>query len=236
MNAQELKNFYETSLGKFACRKLRAKILNFWPEASKEKILGFGFALPYLPLFSYGNSVIALSPQSIGAVKIEDAVFTALADTTQLPSANEFFDRVLLIHGIEHAEIPEKLIEEAWRILKPNGKLLIIAPHEGGVWLRNNSPFYRTKAYSRAKLIEFLFFNKFYVRRTSRALFFIPTNFKALNVIMEFFGSIFLRPFCGVLIIEAEKRIFAPGGRPIKIPVSIWDKVFKPKVATAMES
>jgi len=233
MNADELKAFYESGLGKFACRKLRARITSFWPEIANEKIFGFGFTLPYLPLFSYGNKVIALTPENIGPVKIEDASASVIADPTSLPLGNEFFDRAIIIHGLEHVQIPEKLIEEIWRALKPDGKLLIIAPNENGVWLRKASPFYKTKAYSRLKLTEYLYFNKFFVTRFGRALFFVPTRFRIINRISEFFGRIFLRPFCGVLIIEAEKRIFAPGGRPIKIPVSIWDRLFKPKAATA---
>ncbi len=233
MNASELKSFYETPLGKFTCRKLRAKITSFWPEMASEKILGFGFAQPYLPLFSYGNNIIALMPQNLGPVKIEDACAAVITDPTKLPLNNEFFDRAIIIHGIEHVKIPENLIEEIWRVLKPDGKLLLIAPNESGVWLRSNSPFHKTKAYSRHKLNEYLYFNKFFIKRTRCALFFIPTRYKTLNQIGEFIGSVFLRHFSGIIIIEAEKRIFGIGGRPIKIPVSIWDKLFKPKLTAA---
>jgi len=41
------------------------------------------------------------------------------------------FDVVVLYHVIEHIENPEKLIEEVYRILKPNGILLLGTPNFG---------------------------------------------------------------------------------------------------------
>ena len=233
MNVSELKNFYETDLGKFACRKIRAKITAYWHETIGEKILGIGFALPYLPLFSYGNSCIAFMPANIGALRIEESPPSVMVDSTTLPAGNEIFDRVVIIHGFENVPMPEKLLEEAWRVLKPNGKLFLVAPNENGTWLGSKSPFYKSRAFSRNKLREFLLFNKFAPRRYGRALFFIPTQFRLINKAGELFGRIFMRGSAGVLIFEAEKLIFGVGGRPIKIAPTIWDKIFKPKTVSA---
>lgn len=229
MIVSELKEFYETNLGKFTCRRIRESISKFWQHPSKEKILGYGFALPYLPLFSYGNSCLAIMPPHIGAMKVEGGAACVMAEGTALPAQNEFFDRVIIIHGIENSELPEKLLEEMWRILKPSGKLLLIAPNEGSLWRKSSTPFRETRAYSKRKLLEYLSYNKFAPRRSRRALFFFPTRFIFLNRFIEFFGQVILREFCGIWIIEAEKMVFAPGGRPIKIAPTLWDRIFRPK-------
>lgn len=231
MNVSELKKFYETELGKYTCLRLRHKIHQFWPHASKEKILGFGFALPYLPVFSYGNSCLAIMPPTIGAMKVEGGCSCVMADGLMLPSQNEFYDRVMVIHGIENCEIPEKFLEEVWRVLKPSGKLLMVVPNDGSLWQKAKTPFYKSQGYSKSKLNDYLTYNKFAPKRLRRELFCVPTKYMFFNNIMEFIGKIFFREYCGVLIVEAEKLIFASGGRPIKIAPSMWDKVFRPKPA-----
>jgi len=55
---------------------------------------------------------------------------------------DDFFDVVVMCHVIEHMEDPQKELQEAWRILKPNGKLIIETPDfECGVARRFGSKF-----------------------------------------------------------------------------------------------
>ncbi len=233
-NVTELKEFYETPLGKFTCQKLRQKISKLWPEVSREKILGLGFALPYLPLLAYGNSCVAFMPSSIGAMKVEDASPTAMVDITALPARNEYFDRAVLIHCMENIEETEKMLEQLWHVMKPAAKILLIVPNDNSLWLKLNTPYKKSLSYTKMTLLHYLLFSKFSPRRISRDLFFIPSNNRSINRLTSFLGNIFWRNYSGVLIIEAEKLIFAPGGKPIKIAPTIWDKIFKPKAASAV--
>lgn len=41
---------------------------------------------------------------------------------------DNYFDYVTMLAVIEHLSQPEKLIREIWRVLKPNGKLIITTP------------------------------------------------------------------------------------------------------------
>ncbi len=50
-----------------------------------------------------------------------------LASCDFLPFQSEAFDTCSLLHVIEHLYFPDKAIGEAHRILKPNGKLILIA-------------------------------------------------------------------------------------------------------------
>lgn len=51
-----------------------------------------------------------------------------LADARKLPFSKNSFDTALLLHVLEHVDDPQMVIEEAGRILKPNGVLIISAP------------------------------------------------------------------------------------------------------------
>ena len=229
-NVFDLKAFYDSALGRYTCQRLRLKITALWHEISREKILGFGFTLPYLPLFSYGNECFAFMPSTIGAMKIKGSVPCVMADCINLPAKNEYFDRVIIVHGLENCELPAKLLEEIWRVLKPAGKLLVIVPNQGTFWQKIKNPFRTSRVFSRHRLINCLTYSKFTPKKFRRALFFIPTKFRNLNRLCGIIGMIFWRPFSGVLIVEAEKLIFAASGRTIKIPLSPW-KLFKPKLA-----
>jgi SAM-dependent methyltransferase len=50
-----------------------------------------------------------------------------------LPFANASFDVVLLIAVLEHVSRPERIVEEAWRVLKPGGEAAILTPND--VWM-----------------------------------------------------------------------------------------------------
>lgn len=53
------------------------------------------------------------------------------ADLTKLPFANNSFDLAYSAFVFEHLENPEKVIQEAVRVIKKDGKLLIVAPNFG---------------------------------------------------------------------------------------------------------
>lgn len=51
-----------------------------------------------------------------------------LADAKELPFRNSLFDIALLIQVLEHVDSPDKVIQEAARVMKPNGVLIISVP------------------------------------------------------------------------------------------------------------
>jgi len=50
-------------------------------------------------------------------------------DKIPWPIMDSHFDVVLMFSVIEHVENPLKVIEECYRILKPNGKIYLLTPH-----------------------------------------------------------------------------------------------------------
>ena len=64
-------------------------------------------------------------PSTAGAYNALPAV---LGDAMQLPFAGETFDTVVLLEVIEHLPLPLLALQEAFRILKPNGTIILSTP------------------------------------------------------------------------------------------------------------
>lgn len=56
----------------------------------------------------------------------------------EIPFENCFFDCVILGYMLEHVLRPEKVLKEAWRVLKSRGKLIGSVPTEYGDWGEHN--------------------------------------------------------------------------------------------------
>src|ERR1700739_2188636 len=96
LEASDLADFYETPMGHAARRAILRRIKLMWPELRGRRLLGFGFAVPYLaPWMSEAERVIALMPAHQGVVAWPNSRnLTALGDETALPFGDAFFDRI----------------------------------------------------------------------------------------------------------------------------------------------
>jgi len=63
-----------------------------------------------------------------GAEGLYDYAPNVLADAHSLPFASGSMNTVLLLEVLEHLKDPEVALKEAFRVLKPDGKLLLSAP------------------------------------------------------------------------------------------------------------
>lgn len=50
---------------------------------------------------------------------------TVRADATRLPFADESFDAAMLVSMLHHIDAPERALDEARRVLRPNGRLAV---------------------------------------------------------------------------------------------------------------
>ena len=57
------------------------------------------------------------------------------ADATHLPFVAGAFDGVYSVNMLEHVPDPKAVIDEAARVLRPGGRLLLITPNGGVAWL-----------------------------------------------------------------------------------------------------
>lgn len=213
----DLRAFYASPLGKAAQRFLAQAVARRWPDCAGATVLGVGYACPYLDRWR-GQAVRVLSfmPAAQGVVAWpKDAPnASALVDLLDMPLPDGCVDRLLLIHALENADDHEGFLEEAWRLLAPSGRMIVVAPNRRGFWARADAtPFGQGRPYSRGQMRDLLRHNLFTPIYSSDALYMPPFRGPlALRVspAMERLGEALGMPGAGVMVVEATKEVFRP--------------------------
>ncbi len=208
--------FYATRQGAVAARLLRERMQAIWPDASRQSVLGIGYALPYLRLWREGASrCIALTPPQLGASRWPTGAANAscTAEEDCLPFPDLCFDRVVLVHGLETAENARRLLREVWRVLKDDGRVLLVAANRRGLWAHvETTPFGQGQPYSQGQVGRLLRASMFHVERRDTALYVPPTDWRLLlrgAPLWERAGRALAPRLAGVTITEAVKDIYS---------------------------
>lgn len=215
--------FYSTLAGQVAARLVRARLRALWPDLGGQSVLGLGHADPYLDLWrGEAKRLVALRPRQLGLTHAAPRPAgrgsgLLLAEEEALPFPDLCFDRVLLIHGLEVAENARRLLREAWRVLKDDGRLLVVVPNRRGLWAHfETTPFGHGQPYSPGQLGRLLTGHLFRIERRDAALFLPPLRLRVVlrgAELWERAGRTLCPPrFAGLAIVEAEKDLFA--GQP----------------------
>ena len=189
LEIKELQNFYtKKKLGSF-CKKnigslIKRNISNIVRENyNQENIIGYGYPIPYFDnLIKKNSEFLCLMPKNQGALlwplKKNRSI---LVEQTEWPLESEISNFVIIAHGLENSDNPTKLLEESWRVLVPEGYLLIVVPNRSGFWARSDlTPFGFGRPYSVSQLSKLLIGNKFQILVTSATLLMPPTDNKFL--------------------------------------------------------
>ena len=129
----DLRNFYGQRLGVVARRFIGRGIRKLWGDTAGQRVLGIGYATPYLGLFrEEAERCLALMPAGQGVVKWPTArpALSALVDENELPLPDSAVDRVMLVHALEMTNDPGALLREVWRVLASGWLLLAVVPVE----------------------------------------------------------------------------------------------------------
>lgn len=209
-------DFYATARGGVAARVLRARLRRLWPDLGGCSLLGLGYPAPYLRLWrEQAARCVALTPAQVGVARWPAGApnLACTAEEDALPFPDLFFDRVLLVHGLEAAENARRLLREIWRVLKDDGALLVVAPNRRGLWAHvETTPFGHGQPYSAGQIGRLLAASLFRVERRDVALFLPPTNLRLVlraAGLLERAGPRILPRFAGVTITEAVKDVYA---------------------------
>ncbi len=212
----DLRDFYGSSLGQMAQRLIRRQVRQLWPDLAGMRVLGLGFATPFLRIFlAEAERVIAVMPASQGVLPWppEGPGLTALADETDLPLPDRSIDRLLLVHTLESTEQVRSMMREAWRVLADGGRLMVVVPNRRGIWARmERTPFGNGRPYTMGLLNRLLRDNMFTPVAKGSALFLPPTTSRMLlrfAPAAEQIGRRWFETFGGVVIVEAAKQIYA---------------------------
>ncbi len=230
MDVVELRNFYGSPLGQMARRMIRRHIRALWPDVSGLDVAALGYATPFVrPFRDEARRTVALMPAAQGVVHWpeEGASLAALVEETDLPLPDASIDRLLLVHGLEHAEAVRPMLREIWRVLSPEGQLLLVVPHRRSPWAaRESTPFGHGHAYSPTQLSRLLSDCLFAPGRPQGALFFPPFGLRFFIRTAgwwENVGRTLWPGFGGVVLLQATKRIYAAlpprSGRRVFVPV-----------------
>ncbi len=212
----DLNDFYRSSLGQMTVRLLRARLREVWPNVRGEKVLGLGYATPFLrPFKEEAERVLAFMTAQQGVTRWprKGANLTSLVEEIDLPLPDRSVDRVLLVHAVESTEQVRPMLREIWRVMADGGRLVVVAPTRAGLWSQlDRSPFYHGHPYSAGQLAGLLRANMFAPLRQTRALFMPPVRSRlALRMApaVERFGQRWLGRFAGVSVIESGKQLYA---------------------------
>lgn len=223
LDVSELQEFYATALGQVVRRLLTHRIRARWRGVSGATLIGLGFSSPYLGSFrGEVRRVGALMPHSQGAVvwPRDGKTLSVLVEEDRLPLPDGSVDRLLGVHCLEVAERGRPLLREMWRVLAPEGRLMLIVPNRRGVWARlDNTPFGQGRPYSRRQLESLLVDALFTPFDWGGALFVPPIGRRMLlrsAPAWERMGANVSPAFAGVFIVEARKEVVAPIGKPAK--------------------
>jgi SAM-dependent methyltransferase len=210
--------FYGSRGGWTTTRLLAARMAALWPSLPGQSVLGLGWAGPYLGLWrAEARRCVALVPAhlpSADRVRWEEgSCATLLAEEEHLPFPDASFDRVLLVHGLEAAENARRLLREVWRVLKDDGRVMLVVPNRAGMWAHlDRTPFGHGQPYSRGQIGRLLGRHLFREERRDAALFVPPYGLRFLGrsaPVLERAGRLLCPRLGGVFLIEAEKDLFS---------------------------
>lgn len=219
LDVLDLRDFYKSPLGVCVRRVLGDEVRHRWRSFKGGMVVGVGYAVPYLGSFRQDAArLAALMPENQGALVWPSSGYiqSLLVEDRHLPLPDNSVDRLLLIHSLEGTERPSILLRELWRVLVPEGRLLIIVPNRRSVWARfDTTPFGHGRPYSRSQLERLLVEGLFTPLSWGTALHFPPINRGLLlrsARLWEKAGSRLWSAFGGVVLMEARKEVMAPIG------------------------
>lgn len=220
-DVRQLLEFYASPLGGIVRRILAHRIRARWRRAKGMTLMGLGFASPYLGSFRGEASRIgALMPSTQGAVVWPSSgdVHTVVVDEDDLPLPDNSVDLMLAVHCLETTEQGRAVLREIWRVLAPEGRLLIIVPNRRGVWARFDlTPFGHGRPYSQPQLERLLTDALLTPIDWGAALHLPPIDNKLVlrsAMTLERLGARLTPAFAGVLLVEARKEIASPLLKP----------------------
>jgi SAM-dependent methyltransferase len=229
-----LRSYYASTAGKLAERMIGLALAEQVKAYANERVLGFGYAIPWLDrLGAQAERTLAFMPAGQGAYPWPKGQpsRTALVFEEDLPLPDAAVDTILMVHALEHAQSPRDTLAEFWRVLAPNGRLIIVVPSRRGLWARfEHTPFGTGRPYTRGQVQALLRDANFSVDHVGEALHYPPfrrRSFLNLYAAFDALGRKLWPMFAGVLIIEARKHVFQ--GLPVAAKKS--RRVFAPVLA-----
>lgn len=216
-------DFYKSPLGRIARALVREPILEMAGNVSGKRVLGMGFATPYLRFaLEPAERVIALMParQGASAWPREGPFHTVLCDPLEMPLTDAAVDLIIAVHSFEHNGDGRELMRELWRIAAPNARLIVVVPRRRGLWAQgDNTPFGSGNPFSKSQLEQLLRDHSFTPERWRDALFLPPSQNRLVLKWARGFeraGRLLGPALAGVTCVRARKELFPAVPRRVR--------------------
>jgi len=224
---RDLSDFYASRGGRVAARLLRRRIGMIWPDLTRQRVLGLGHTQPFLSLWQRQATLcIAGEGRPVSQPALLASCSCVLREDS-LPFPDLSFDRVLLSHALETSLNAPRLLRNVWRVLKDDGRLLIVMPNRRGIWAHlERTPFGQGAPATRRQIDRLLAGQLFRIERTEGALWLPPADLRPLlrmGDLVERTGARLAPQLPGVLLIEAVKDVYGvvPAGKPVRRRVMV---------------
>jgi SAM-dependent methyltransferase len=215
-----LQRFYASPLGEAARRAAARRLQTLWPNVAGLDLLALGYGAPYLGRFRKdARRAVAMMPAEQGAEPwpADGPALTVLAEEARLPFMDAVFDRVLMVHALEEANAPHSMLREVWRVMAPEGRLVVIAANRWSLWAQADAtPFGHGRPYSRTQLAALLADAMFEPVVSARALYAPPLAWTPVVRAADAFervGEVIWPAQGGLVLMEAVKRLYAATAR-----------------------
>ena len=179
-DVKRLIGFYKSPLGKISRALVREEIIRFAGSINQRRVLGLGFASPYLRFaLEKAERVLAFMPGRQGASSWprEGPSHTVLCDPLEMPLTDSAVDLIIAVHAFEHIGDAEELMRELWRVAAPNARLIVVVPRRRGLWAAtDNTPFGDGNPFSRTQVERLLRDHSFVPEAWREALYLPPTS------------------------------------------------------------
>ncbi|MBD9526763.1 MULTISPECIES: class I SAM-dependent methyltransferase [Paracoccus] len=242
----ELRKFYyNRALGRVVQKVLRDRLTQLWPpdKTAGMTLAGYGFAAPMQrPYLGRSRRVISLMPGPQGVMAWPPGMpnCAVLCEETAWPLDTGSVDRLILLHALETADHSQAVLAEAWRVLGPGGRMLVMATNRTGLWARSDAtPFGFGRSYTVGQL-EALGRSAGFVAETTGAALYIPPSDRRFWLrsaqMWERMGSRVSQVLvAGVVLGEFSKQMQAPIGRlrrlTVPSPLDLLEGIARPKPA-----
>lgn len=234
--AATLEAFYASRLGQCAARLMSERMTGLWGTGEGQRVLGIGYPSPLLPLWQVDAATcIGAVPEEIGEVRqVSDRGQTlCVTPEHKLPFPEGLFDRVFLLHALEEADSPRQMMREAWRVLAPEGRIVVAVTNRRSLWsLVDSKPFGHGRPWTRGQLVRFLNDSLFQVTASTTAVHMPPLDWRLITAAAKSWeraGELALPGLGGVVLVEAVKRLYSKPGGSAAAPVTKAAKASRPK-------
>jgi SAM-dependent methyltransferase len=211
---QDLLDFYASPLGQAVRHLVAQRVRSAWRNVRGMRVAGIGYATPYLrAMKAEAERVVALMPRPQGCIHWpEDGRNVAtMFEEPDLPLPDNSMDCVLAVHCLEMCDDSEALLREFWRVLRPEGRLLLVLPNRRGLWARaDHTPLGVGHPYSHGQITLKLQHAMFSTLANMPCVFMPPVSWRMMlhgAPAWERIGRRAWPALSGVLVIEARKEL-----------------------------